>query len=148
MPDQAIALLEKGLAAQPDKWGMQDIGFVHYWWRQDYQAAAKWFDKAGQVPGAPWFLRSLAATTVAAGGDRQSSRLIWQSLYDSAELDWLRQDAEKHLLQLEALDTIDQLLTSDRSRGRTDPGPSGIVGQLDPQSRAARRAGRPDRNTV
>jgi hypothetical protein len=109
-PDLAIALLEKGLAAQPDKWEyMQDIGFVHYWWREDYKAAATWFDRAGQVPGAPWFLRSLAASTVAAGGDRESSRMIWQSLYDGAELDWLRRDAEKHLLQLEALDAIDEL---------------------------------------
>ena len=34
-PDLAIALLEKGLRERPDKWEyMQDIGFVHYWWRQ------------------------------------------------------------------------------------------------------------------
>ena len=46
-PDLAIALLEKGLRARPDKWEyMQDIGFVHYWWRHDYQAAAAWFDAA------------------------------------------------------------------------------------------------------
>ena len=32
-PDLAIALLEKGLRARPDKWEyMQDIGFVHYWY--------------------------------------------------------------------------------------------------------------------
>src|SRR5262245_42483117 len=54
-PDLAIALLEKGLRERPDKWEyMQDIGFVHYWWRHDYQEAAKWFDKASNVPGAPW----------------------------------------------------------------------------------------------
>ena len=35
------SLLEKGLAARPDKWEyMQDIGFVHYWWRHDFAAAA------------------------------------------------------------------------------------------------------------
>ena len=70
-PDLAIALLEKGLRARPDKWEyMQDIGFVHYWWRHDYPAAAEWFDRASQVPGAPWWLKSLAATTLAEGGDR------------------------------------------------------------------------------
>src|SRR5207253_1133872 len=73
-PDLAIALLEKGLREQPDKWDyMQDIGFVHYWWRHDYEAAAAWFQRASDVPGAPWWLRSLAANTVAQGGDRQSS---------------------------------------------------------------------------
>ena len=60
-PDLAIALLEKGLQYRPDKWEyMQDIGFVHYWWRHDYRAASEWFDRASKVEGAPWFLRSLA----------------------------------------------------------------------------------------
>jgi hypothetical protein len=109
-PDQAIALLEKGLRARADKWEyMQDAGFVNYWWRQDYKAAAGWFDRASRVPGAPWWLQSLAATTVAQGGDRQSSRLMWQTIRESAEIDWLRNDAERRLMQFDALDQIDRL---------------------------------------
>jgi hypothetical protein len=109
-PDLAIALLEKGLRERPDKWEyMQDIGFVYYWWRQDYHAAADWFERAGQRPGAPWWLRSLAATTLAEGGDRQSSRVMWEAIRESAEIDWLRRDAERRLLQLQALDAIDAL---------------------------------------
>jgi hypothetical protein len=109
-PDLAVALLEKGLREQPDKWEyMQDIGFVHYWWRHDYEAAALWFERAGAVPGAPWWLRSLAANTLAQGGDRQSSRLMWESIRQSAEIDWLRREAEKRLAQLKALDDIDAL---------------------------------------
>jgi len=109
-PDLAIALLEKGLRVQPDKWGyMQDIGFVHYWYDHDYRAAAEAFRKAGDMPGSPWWLRSLAATTLASGGDRQSSRLMWESIRQSAETDWLRGDAERRLTQLRALDEIDAL---------------------------------------
>jgi hypothetical protein len=107
-PDLAIALLEKGLRERPDKWEyMQDIGFVHYWWRNDYQAAATWFDKASRMPGAPWFLRSLAAVTLAEGGDRQSSRTMWLAIRQSAEIDWLKRDADRRLQQLDALDVID-----------------------------------------
>jgi hypothetical protein len=107
-PDLAIALLEKGLRERPDKWEyMQDIGFVNYWWRRDYPAAAQSFDKASKVPGAPWFLRSLAAVTLAEGGDRQSSRTMWTAIRESAELDWLKNDAERRLRQLDALDLID-----------------------------------------
>lgn len=109
-PDLAVTLLEKGLAAQPDKWEyMQDIGFVHYWWRHDYRAAAEWFDKASRVEGAPWFLKSLAATTLAEGGDRQSSRTMWEAIRESAEIEWLRNDAERRLMQLDAADFIDQV---------------------------------------
>ncbi len=109
-PDLAIALLEKGIREQPERWDyMQDIGFVNYWWRHDYESAAAWFERASEVPGAPWWLRSLAATTLAQGGDRQSSRMMWESIRQSAEIDWLRHEAEKRLAQLKALDDIDVL---------------------------------------
>ena len=43
-PDLAVALLQKGLAAQPDKWQyMMDLGFVHYWHLRDYKSAAATF---------------------------------------------------------------------------------------------------------
>jgi len=109
-PDLAVVLLEKGLRTRPDKWEyMQDIGFVYYWYVHDYQAAARWFQKASEVSGAPWWLRSLAATTLVLGGDRRSSRAMWEAIRQSAEIDWLRQDAERRLLQLRALDEIDAL---------------------------------------
>jgi len=117
-PDLAVRLLQKGLAARPDKWEyMQDIGFVHYWWRHDYKAAADWFDRAGRVAGAPWFLKSLAATTLAEGGDRRSSRMMWEAIRQSAEIEWLRSDAERRLLQLDAADFIDQV-QADVNRAR------------------------------
>jgi hypothetical protein len=109
-PDLAIKLLEKGLSERPDKWEyMLDIGFVHYWYRHDYREAASWFARAGEIEGAPWWLKSLAATTVAQGGDRRSSRLMWQAIRDSAEVEWLRTDADRRLAQLRALDEIDSL---------------------------------------
>jgi hypothetical protein len=111
-PDLAIALLEKGLRERPDKWEyMEDIGFVHYWYRHDYQAAASWFRQASQVPSAPWWLQSLAATTLAQGGDRQSSKLMWETIRQTSDNDWLRRDAERRLAQLRARDDIDALQT-------------------------------------
>jgi tetratricopeptide (TPR) repeat protein len=109
-PDLAIALLEKGLRAQPSKWQyMQDIGFVYYWWLHDYRAAADWFRRAATVKGAPWWLETLAATTLAEGGDRRSSRRLWEQLGETADHEWLRQEARRRLLQLSALDELDVL---------------------------------------
>lgn len=109
-PDRAIRLLERGLEARPGNWRyMQDIGFVHYMWRRDYQAAAAWFNRGADVPGAPFWLRSLAANVLAQGGDRQSSRSLWQTLLETADNDWLKRDAARRLQQLDALDARDAL---------------------------------------
>jgi hypothetical protein len=126
-PDLAIALLEKGLRARPDKWEyMEDIAFVHYWYEHDYLGASQWFEKAGAVQGAPWWLRSMAATTRARGGDRASSRLMWETLRDTTDIDWLRQDAERKLAQLRALDDIDALQKIvDAEQARTGQAPAG-----------------------
>ena len=108
-PDLAVKLLEKGLAARPDKWEyMWDLGFVYYRTR-DYQASSDWFLRGSQVPGAPWWLQSMAAVTLAEGGDRRSSRLMWDAILQGAEIDWLRSEAERRLRQLDALDAIDTL---------------------------------------
>jgi hypothetical protein len=62
-PDQAIALLKKGLQAQPAKWELaQAIGFVYYWSYTDFMEAASWFRRAAAMPKAPfWIARQRAA---------------------------------------------------------------------------------------
>jgi len=124
-PDLAIQLLQKGLKERPDKWEyMEDIGFVYYWFVHDFATASVWFQKAAEVPGGPWWLRSLAATTLAQGGDRKSSRAMWQAIWQSAEVDWLRTDAARRLAQFQALDVIDALQrTVDDYRRRTGQTP-------------------------
>jgi len=109
-PDQAIALLRKGFAARPDRWQyLQDIGMVHYWWLRDYQAAAEWFRKASEVTGAPWWLKPLVPAMLTEGGDRQSARTLWYQLREAADNDWLRREANRRLLQLDALDQLGRL---------------------------------------
>lgn len=109
-PDLAIALLDKGLRAQPDKWEFaQAIGFVHYWWLMDYEQAAAWFTRAGSMPDAPLWLTPLAATTLAQGGRRASSRQLWEQFARTAEDDWFRNEANRRLQQLDAMDQIDRL---------------------------------------
>lgn len=108
-PDQAIALLERGLAHRPDGWEYaHDIAFVHYWWLHDYASAAKWFERAAAMPGAPNWLKPLTAVTLAQGGNRETSRQMWRQMAASDE-DWVRRSAEQRLLQLDAMEAIDQL---------------------------------------
>jgi hypothetical protein len=88
---------------------MQDIGFVYYWTLGDFTNAAAWFKRASEVPGAPAWLGPLAATTLAQGGDRTASRFLWRQIAATADDDWLKTEAERRLVQLDAMDQIDWL---------------------------------------
>lgn len=107
--DLAIALLRKGIAAQPEKWEYyHDAAFVQYWQLQDLPEAARWFRLAAAQPGAPRWLEPLAAAVLVQGGDRASARFLLQELAASGE-PWLQRNAARSLLQLDALDLIDRL---------------------------------------
>jgi hypothetical protein len=88
---------------------MEDIGYIYYWYLSDYKEAASRFERAAEIPGAPNWLKPLAATTLAQGGDRRTSRVMWLSILQDADEDWLRTQAEHRLQQLQALDQIDEL---------------------------------------
>lgn len=108
-PEQSVALLRKAITVMPYKWQYyHDIGFVYYWRLRDYKTAALWFQRAASQPNAPNWLTPLAASTLTHGNDRAAARFLWQQIAKSEEL-WLRRTAERSLLQLHALDQIDQL---------------------------------------
>jgi hypothetical protein len=88
---------------------MHDVGFVYYWYAHDYRQASAWFEKASELPGSPVWLKGLAATTAAQGGDRQSSRTMWEAIRRSSQVDWMHRTAERLLVQLNALDQIDEV---------------------------------------
>jgi hypothetical protein len=109
-PDLAIALLQKGLRAQPDKWQFaEDVGFVHYWWLHDATTAADWFNRAGDMPGAAEWLKPMAAVTLAQGSNRNLSRQLWIQIGRTSDLPWFRKQADFRLKQLDAMDGIDVL---------------------------------------
>lgn len=121
-PDLAIALLKKGLRHSPEKWEyMQDIGFVYYWELGDFRQAASWFQRAGRIAGAPRWLEQLAATMLAQGGDRASSRFLWRQIAAGAEEPWLKGEAQRRLAQLAAMDEIDWLQQRVASYAANEP---------------------------
>jgi len=109
-PDEAIALLEKGIREAPTKWEYYlDAGFVHYWWRRDPRAAADWFLRGSKLSTAPNWLQPLAASVLAEGGDQLAARVLWTQLAQTAEQDWMRRTARTRLQQLDAEAVIEQL---------------------------------------
>lgn len=109
-PDLAVQLLQRGVENDPARWEyVEDIGFVYYWWLRDFAQAAEWFKRAGAIPGAAEWLAPLAATTLAEGGNRASSRLLWTELRDTTDAEWIKTNAQHRLRQLDAMDMIDEL---------------------------------------
>jgi hypothetical protein len=109
-PDLAIKLLDKGFAQNPTRWEyLYDKAFVYYWTFRDLKAAAHWFGEAAKVPGSADWLPGLAAIMLVEGGDRRSSRFLFQQMLQTAEHEYMRKNAEFRLAQLDILDAIDQL---------------------------------------
>jgi len=119
-PDQALRLLMKGIAANPQYWRFwQDVGFIYYWDLRDYQRAARAFDAGSRMPGAlPW-METMAATVLARGGDLETSRQLWLEVYQHAGNGQIRKSAEDHLAALDAeigIEKLNSLLARYRDR--------------------------------
>jgi tetratricopeptide (TPR) repeat protein len=109
-PQRAIYLLERGITNNPDYWRMwEDLGFIYYWDMKDYEHAARAFQTGSERPGAlPW-MRVLAASVAAKGGEIQTSRILWTELARSSGTDSIRHSAEIHLAALDALEALRNL---------------------------------------
>ena len=109
-PQRAIYLLERGIVANPDYWRLwEDLGFIYYWDMKDYAHAAAAFKTGSERPGAlPW-MRALAASVAAQGGEFQTSRILWMEIARSAGNDSIRHSADLHLAALDTQETLQRL---------------------------------------
>ena len=109
-PHEGIEVLEKGVRNLPRSWRLrQHLGFFHYLYLGDAQRAAAVLEEAAELPGAAFWLRTLAADLLARGGDRASSRKMWQQMHDQEEEGILRENARVQLAILDSLDLADHL---------------------------------------
>jgi hypothetical protein len=109
-PEEGVEVLEKGTRNLPDSWRLrQYLGFFYFLYLRDAHTAARILNEAADLPGAAFWLRTLAADLLARGGDRESSRAMWRQIRDQAEEGILRRHAELHLAILDSLDRADQL---------------------------------------
>lgn len=123
-PQAALELIRRGIVANPNYWRLwQDLGFVYYWQLKDYQTAAKIFVVGSQQPGADYWLKALAGTVAAKGGNLETSRFLWSEIYRTASTDAMRNNAQYHLdaiVAMQDIQRLNQLLAAYRAKqGRT-----------------------------
>jgi tetratricopeptide (TPR) repeat protein len=109
-PDQAFDLLKRAMHANPTRWEIPfDLGFLYYVNRHD-ALAAKYFDRARALPGAPEHARRFAAVALRRSGSEEGARTMWEQLRDSATNPASREIAEYSLRSMDldaALDSIE-----------------------------------------
>jgi tetratricopeptide (TPR) repeat protein len=109
-PDKAVALIEKGIRANPLYWRLYfNLGFIHYMDRHDYKAAQQAFEKGSEVPGAlPW-MKVMAARMAEKGNDPSTATYLWKTIFDTTTDNNIKDSAAKHLISLRADSDMDQL---------------------------------------
>ena len=119
-PLEALALLRRGIVANPDYWRLwEDVGFVYYWDLQDYAAAARSFETGSERPGAMRWMRVMAAQVTAAGGQLATSKVLWSEIARQAEDQQVRRSALEHLAAIQAkleMNKLEELLAVYASR--------------------------------
>lgn len=109
-PEAAILLLRRGVTRNPLNWRLrQDLGLFYVFFLNDTAQASAVLLEAAGIPGAPSFLKTLAAQVLAKGGERQSAKTLWQQIYEESEPGQLKDNAGLHLRQLQSLDVVDAL---------------------------------------
>jgi hypothetical protein len=109
-PEAAIELLRRGIAGSPGNWRLrQDVGLFHFFFLNDPRRASQELLEAAGIPGAPAFLRTLAAQVLVKGGERESAKMLWRQIYEQSDPGPMKDNAALHIQQLQARDAIDAL---------------------------------------
>jgi hypothetical protein len=163
-PDLAIALINRGIQANPDHWRFyEDLGFIYYFEVRDYQKAAAAFLEGSKRPGALVWMKVLAARVQEQGDNPETSAFMWNELYHSSTDPQVKDNAATHLKLLqvdEDCKQLDRLAAEYEKRTGHSPGsmpelvsagllsrdpvdPAGFPYGFDEQGKATLNAGSP-----
>ena len=102
-PQAAVSLLERGAAANPDRWELpHDLGRYYYLEVHDYARALEWWERAAKLPGRPEYLPRFVARLYARTGHTQTALELWSEIYRTAQDDSLRSLALREIERLKA----------------------------------------------
>jgi len=117
--NEAIRIVQKGIAAQPNQWRLyQHLGYL-YWQEKDYQAAADIYGKGGEIAEAPRWMEAMKARMLSEGGSRSTSREIYLRMYEQSLDIKIKAMARNRVLRIDAtnqLESLQNLLSAFRMR--------------------------------
>jgi tetratricopeptide (TPR) repeat protein len=103
-PNEAIALLNQGIAANPNQWRLyQHLGYV-YWQRYDYEKASEVYATGARLPGAPPWMTAISARMKAEGGSPDAAREMYRHLGEASNDEAVKDMVSKQIMRLDSLD--------------------------------------------
>lgn len=108
-PREGLEVLLRGVAALPGSWRLRwDLGSFYYFYLRDPRHAADALIEGAKIPGAPFWLESLAASFLTKGGERAVAREVWRHQYEQGA-GIMKENALVHMQMLDALSEVDSL---------------------------------------
>lgn len=108
-PNQAIKIVEKGIENNPNEWRLYNqLGYI-YWKNEEYEKAAKAYERAASIEGASPLMKAMSAKMKSDGGSRETARVIYTQMFEEAQDSKTKQTAELFVMRLDALDQIDSI---------------------------------------
>ena len=98
----AIAIYEKGIAANPNAWQLpHDLGRLYFLELRDYPQALHWWTIADRLPGRPHYIPRFLIRLQAKVGHVETALELWQQMYKQSENEAIREIARREILQLQ-----------------------------------------------
>ncbi len=102
---EAIAIYEKGIAANPDRWELpHDLGRLYFLDLKDDAQALRWWEVTDRLPGRPHYIPRFLARLYAKTGSLETAFELWKAMYEGSDNEWVRktakQEVEKILAQI------------------------------------------------
>lgn len=109
-PELGIALLERGIRANPEYWRFyEDLGFIYYFELKDYTRASAAFAEGSKHPNAQIWMKVMAAKIAAEGESLSTSIFLWNEVYQTTKDPQVKENALTHLRLLRAEQDCKQL---------------------------------------
>lgn len=106
-PEQAVALLDKGIARHPEEWRLRlDKGFIYFWFLKDYRNAGEAWLEGSRLGTAPPWMASLAAMALSRGGEIETAKMLWRQQLEQSERADIKDNARNHLASTQVAEDL------------------------------------------
>ena len=106
---QAIKIIKKGIANNPNEWRLyHQLGYI-YWTLKDYERASEIYAEGANINNAPPFMQLMVGKLKGEGGSRETARAIYSQMLDQSKDEQIKETAALRLLEIDSLDEKDAI---------------------------------------